>query len=336
MIRFIYDIEIFNNFFCITILDYNSDNKIIFEISERINQIEEFIDWYKSVDSTTYGISFNGIEYDNLIINKLVKGNYTEKRYLEITKDLKEFSDYVIQRKDDEDYYDNIKWYKWGHKWTDVDLLQYWSKKLRLTKQLSLKSLAVQLNYPVIMELPIHHTKSVKKAEIPLILEYNSIHDVGVTKLLAQRMKEDIKFRLNIQKQYKVKCMSWDSPKIATNLIKNEIESKGIKTRDSEGNSINTHRNFVCIGDTLQKYEFKGQYQAPKIEIKVKKDPETGIKRKIKYYTYINSLSLYEDLKNWKVSTTKEVNAIIPLRNPDGSILECTIGSGGLKCVVSQ
>ena len=116
MRRFIYDIEIFNNFFCITILDYNSENKIIFEISERINQVEEFIIWYTSVDKESYGISFNGIEYDNLILNKLVKGGYTDKRYLEITKELKEFSDYVIQRKDDDDYHENIKWYKWGHR----------------------------------------------------------------------------------------------------------------------------------------------------------------------------------------------------------------------------
>ena len=335
MKRFVYDIEIFNNFFCITILDYNSENKIIFEISERINQVEEFILWYTSVDKESYGISFNGIEYDNLILNKLVKGGYTDKRYLEITKELKEFSDYVIQRKDDDDYHENIKWYKWGHRWVDVDLLKYWSKKLRLSKQLSLKSLAVQLNYPVIMELPIHHTKSVKRAEIPLILEYNSVHDVGVTKLLAQRMKEDIKFRLNVQKQYNVKCLSWDSPKIATNLIKNEIESKGVQTKDRFGKVIQTIRKEVCIGETLQEYSFNGVYKEPVIEIKVRKDPVTGVKKKIKYYNYINPLSLYTDLKSWCVSTTKEVNAIIPMHNPNGSILECVIGSGGLECVTS-
>jgi len=327
--RFTYDIEIYQNFFCITFLDYHSDNKIIFEISERINECRELIEYCYGIPKTSYGISFNGIDYDNLIINKLLKGRYEDERYLKITKELKEFSDYVILNKDDFDYYEQIKKYKWGHNWVDVDLLRYWSMGLRKTKQLSLKSLAVQLNYPVIMELPIHHTKSVKREEIPLILEYNSVHDVGVTKLLAQKMKDDIKFRVTIEKQYKVKCMSWDSPKIASNLIKNEIESKGVKTRTVDNQVINTHRSKVCIGETLNEYNFKGSYSEPLIEIKIRKDPETGIKRKIIYRKYKNSLSLYEDLKKWCVSTTKEVNAIIPLVNPDGSILECIIGSGG-------
>lgn len=328
-IRFAYDIEIYQNFFCVTFLDYHSENKIIFEISERINQYEELVEYMNSIPRTSYGISFNGIDYDNLILNRLVKGRYTQANYLKITRELKDFSDYVILNKDDFDYYEQIKKYKWGHNWIDVDLLRYWSMGLRKTKQLSLKSLAVQLNYPVIMELPIHHTKSVKKAEIPLILEYNSVHDVGVTKLLAQKMRDDIKFRVSIEKQYKVKCMSWDSPKIASNLIKNEIESKGIKTRDSDGVVINTNRKKVCIGETLLQYNFKGSYNKPEIEIKIKKDPITGVKKKIVYRTYKNSLSLHEDLKVWCVSTTKEVNAIIPLTNPDGSILECIIGSGG-------
>ncbi len=337
MVRFVYDIEIYQNFFCITFLDYHSENKIIFEISERINQYEELVEYMNNIPRTSYGISFNGIDYDNLILNRLVKGRYQRDNYLKITGQIKDFSDYVILNKDDNNYYEQIKKYKWGHNWIDVDLLRYWSMGLRKTKQLSLKSLAVQLNYPVIMELPIHHTKSVKKVEIPLILEYNSVHDVGVTKLLAQKMKDDIKFRVNIEKQYKVKCMSWDSPKIASNLIKNEIESKGLKTKDSEGNTINTNRKKVCIGETLNKYEFKGSYVAPVIEIKVKKDPITGIKKRIKYFNYVNSLSLYEDLKNWCVSTTKEVNAIVPLHNPDGSIIECIIGSGGLHgCLEGQ
>ena len=337
MVRFVYDIEIYQNFFCITFLDYNSDNKIIFEISERINQYEELVEYFTNIPRTSYGISFNGIDYDNIILNKLVRGRYNQDSYLKITRELKDFSDYVINNQDDFDYYEQVKKFKWNHSWIDVDLLKYWSKGLRKTKQLSLKSLAVQLNYPVIMELPIHHTKSVKKDEIPLILEYNSVHDVSVTKLLAQKMRDDIKFRLNVEKQYNVKCMSWDSPKIASNLIKKEIESKGVKTKDDEGNTINTHRIKVCIGETINEYEFKGIYKKPEVEVKIRKDPETGIKKRITYHTYVNSLSLYEDLKLWCVSTTKEVNAIIPLKNPDGSIIECIIGSGGLHgCLENQ
>lgn len=119
----------------------------------------------------------------------------------------------------EEQWYARIKDYRFAHKWIDIDLFLYWSKGLRMTKQLSLKSIATQLKYHTIQELPIPHNAVVQLEDIPKIITYNSIHDIGITELLYNHMLEDVTLRKTICDDYGLKAMSWDAPKIASEIL---------------------------------------------------------------------------------------------------------------------
>lgn len=134
---------------------------------------------------------------------------------------LKEWSDHIIQN----DFWWNnseLKKYKYQNRWIDIDLYLYWSKMLRLSKKISLKGLAIQMNYPVVQELPFDPSMSLNHAQIDELRHYNSVHDLSITQLLYNNMIEEVKLRQYISNTYNLKCFSWDAPKIASELLLQE------------------------------------------------------------------------------------------------------------------
>lgn len=222
MQKWLYDVEVFPNFFCIALEEFNTNEKIFWEISQERNDIDAIVNWFKNYED--FLISFNGIHYDGLIIWYLVK-NYWKlksKNYLEITQELKKFSDLVIS----DEHYDQIKGYKYNHPWIDIDLFLYWSKMLRISKKISLKGLAVQMNYPVIQELPFHPDTKLTYKDLSVIRHYNSVHDITILRWLTEKKEEEIKLRSYINKEYNLPCWSLDAPKIASEILAADLANQ--------------------------------------------------------------------------------------------------------------
>lgn len=255
----LHDVEVARNFFNTTIEDYFTKEQIILEISPRMNQLDEVYKWYNLLHTNKrHVISFNGIHYDNSIVNFILL-NYSAWKELEynnlhITNEIKQFSDRVI--KDDQWFKDDaLKQYKWYNKWVDIDIFCYWSKQLRINKKISLKSLGIQLNYPVVQELPYHPDDILTNEMIEKVIIYNSVHDLGILRWLVEKpiylqgkptsFKEEINIRFKISNDYKINAMSYDSPKIASELLldsyckktgRNKQEVR--KERHSEGERL--------------------------------------------------------------------------------------------------
>ena len=215
--KVICDVEVYPNCFLCGIQDVDTKEKIVWEISDRINEYDEVVKFFNKFKQ--YLISFNGIHYDNCIIMYIIHNkldnvdNYLQK--------LKEWSDYIINN----DFWwsdKELSKYKYHNKWTDIDLYLYWSKMLRLSKKISLKGLAIQMNYPVVQELPFDPSMSLNHAQIDELRNYNSVHDLGITQLLYDNMLNEVKLRQYIQNTYNLKCYSWDAPKMASELLLQE------------------------------------------------------------------------------------------------------------------
>jgi hypothetical protein len=215
--KVIYDVEVYSNCFLCAIQDVDSKEKIVWEISDRINEYDNVVEFFNKFNQ--YLISFNGIHYDNCIMMYIIHNKLDNvDSYLQ---KLKEWSDYIIHN----DFWWNDKElskYKYHNKWIDIDLFLYWSKMLRLSKKLSLKGLAIQLNYPVVQELPFDPAMSLNHAQIDELRHYNSVHDLGITELLYNSMLSDVKLRQYINETYNLKCYSWDAPKMASELLLQE------------------------------------------------------------------------------------------------------------------
>jgi hypothetical protein len=215
--KVICDVEVYNNVFLCAIQDVDTKEKIVWEISNRINEYDKIIKFFNNFNQ--YLITFNGIHYDNCILLYIIHNNLDNvDNYLQ---KLKEWSDYIINN--DFWWQDNeLKKYKYQKQWIDIDLYLYWSKMLRLSKKLSLKGLAIQLNYPVVQELPFNPAMSLNHAQIDELRHYNSVHDLSITQLLYDNMINEVRLRQYIGNTYDLKCMSWDAPKIASELLLQE------------------------------------------------------------------------------------------------------------------
>jgi len=304
--RQICDIETLAEFFSCTFLDYDSDKSVVFIINKEINQLPEL---KRFLSQVKYLITLNGIHFDSVVLDWMIKqDNVTVEEIY-----------YVAQCVINQDkYYDMYKPYskhKWNHSWVDIDLFLYWSKGLRQSKKLSLKAFAVSLDMDI-QEMPIHHTtKNLTKEQEQIILDYNLL-DCKVTKALALKpvpdtygviMRDKINLRVGIEKQYGLKAMSWDSPKIASELLLDAFCKKNFKydqefweykkeTRNTQFEPIN-FRN----GDYLPQINFKTKFFQ----------------------------DIYQEVCNSKNGYTKE----FVFKHFDGTHIKITMGSGGLHSV---
>jgi transcriptional regulator with XRE-family HTH domain len=214
--KIVMDIEVYTNFFCVGIKNYTTKQITYYEISEQQNDIHKVYNYFKTYNG--FLITFNGIHYDNLVIKYILMNyqNLKDLQYENICGELKYLSDKIIG-----DIYDDeiskLKWFKTN--WTDIDLFCYWSKMLRISKKISLKSLAIQLGYDVVQELPYKPDSILTLEDLPKLRTYNTVHDLTITELLCSKMEEEIKLRANINKDYKLDCWSWDAPKIASEAL---------------------------------------------------------------------------------------------------------------------
>ena len=211
------DLEIFPNYFECGIKNFKTKEVINYEVSPWIDQRKEIFSFLSNFNG--YLVTFNGLSYDCMILKYIITymktlSKMSSNKFLE---GMKRFNDMVIN---DELYWDKLKTYKWQKvNWTDIDLYCYWSKMLRLSKKISLKSLGIQLDYPVVEELPYEPNTILTKEQIEHVRYYNNIHDLGILDSLMQKMLPEITLRKSIKKDYGLDCMSWDAVKISSEAL---------------------------------------------------------------------------------------------------------------------
>jgi hypothetical protein len=226
MRKILLDIECFPNLFLLGFKDYKTKEGQIFEISKQQNDLEKIVDWCKKFEG--FVITFNGIHYDQPVLSYICYHSTELENYPaeQIADKIHDFSSYIINN----DFIDNK--YKYYFKnWIPVDVYLHWSRMLRLSKKISLKSLGIQINYPVIQELPYPPGSYLNKKQIEEVRNYNYIHDLGILdKLLTHpiylqgkptTIEKEIALRRDIKKEYETSpyIYSWDAPKIASELL---------------------------------------------------------------------------------------------------------------------
>lgn len=314
--KLLYDIECYYNYFCVGIKDYETKEIIFFEISEEQNDIHKIIEYYKTLNKDVFMISFNGIEYDNLVINYLLKNYHLIKdwNYHDICTCLKEYSDYVIHNKDN--FNDTeIKKYKYHNIWTDIDLFKYWSKMIRISKKISLKSLGIQLNHNIVQELPFKPDSILKKEDLPKLRDYNINNDLVILEKLCDRMKPQILQRQDAYMKYGFNCWSWDGVKLGLNILLEEYCKEYGCTRE-QINGLRSRLEPIKLKKLL----------SYKISFRETEQIITSKQEKGKTTLYCNSFyTLYNHLKERIVSDTNELSYSIVLHG-----VKYDIKSGGL------
>jgi hypothetical protein len=236
-LKIVYDIEVFPNFFCFNAKELNKDRwfRLKIDKSSDLHKQMRSLDFF--LKQTAEWIAFNQLHYDNVILNYMFK-NYQNVTASEFLTNVKAFNDFVIEKDD----YDVIKEYKYSKthfKGLNVDLFLYWSQGLRISKKISLKSLGVQLKHEKLQELPYEPSTHLTENQMLEVFNYCD-NDVIITEKVYNKLYDSnspktgsVKLRYDVQNNYGLNCMSWDTPKIASEILAQSYANKtGMTQRD--------------------------------------------------------------------------------------------------------
>lgn len=228
----VYDIEVFQNIFHCAIKDTETGKITLFEISNRKNQLQELVEFFKEFENvegswnnsytTDYQFNtnkifagYNNIHYDNPIINYIIDyyNVMKDKTYIEICKSIFNLSKTILNSKEGEEGI----WKKWKYQqWFEsFDLLtMLYSTQLRV----GLKEMQVTMQYPNVQEFVYDWDIPLVENKFDEMIQYN-INDVESTSELLVRCKKDIELRIAIEDEYGVRVLSKDGVNIGMKLI---------------------------------------------------------------------------------------------------------------------
>jgi hypothetical protein len=204
--RYCYDIEVYPNFFSITFLDIDTQERDVFVIYKSRNDGEK-LDEFLNRDILLYG--YNNISYDSAILEHVLE-NYTS---LSVLGDVFDLSMKIIS--DDSPYgYRNRKTGN-DYIFKQIDLMKIMAfDKLGV----SLKQIAINLRWHRIQDLPYPPTHIVEPDEVPIILDYN-LNDTLITHELYKAMLDIVVLREKLSELYAVDLTSASDSKIANVLL---------------------------------------------------------------------------------------------------------------------
>lgn len=297
MKRAVIDIETLADCFTLTALDYDSINYVQFEISHRKN---DYYSMRNFLDTIEYFIGFNSIHFDEKVLLYIIKNNINQ------AVDIYKVAQEVIQFGDDFNNNQKFRNVMYNKPWISIDLFLYWSKGLRISKKLSLKYFAVNLDMNV-EEMPIHHSKTnLTNEEIDKVLSYN-LNDCEVTKALANKLSSEINLRVWIKNEYNLDCLSWDSPKIANEILLEDFCSKTFNNKS-------------------EYWEYKKEIRATRYE-----------KTKFRNGDYLPKINFktpqFQDLYKEICNSYNGFNKEILVQQSDASYIKVGYGSGGIHSV---
>ena len=252
----VYDIEIFPNCFHCCCKNTETDELYKFEISERVNQLDELVNFF-----LTKGVMFcgyNNHHYDDVVINYIIcyKDKMIRLPYWKTCQSLYNLSKVIIETEDGN--IDKIKQWKYAHYFQSMDLLtMQFSKKLRV----GLKSMQVTMHYKNVYEYEGDFDKCIPSNEIDNMISYN-INDVESTTELLNRLKDQVELRLFIEEEHGINCLSMDSVKMAeTFLLEKYSEKSGIPKNVIK--EMRSPMDYIPLKDVILPFI---KYKNPKLQ----------------------------------------------------------------------
>jgi len=248
MQKLIFDIELFPNYLLIGLKDYKTGEIITFQVSDYMDERQEAKEFFNNYKGFLVG--FNSIHYDEPVLGFLLRNN-TKNRVM-FLKEIKQFSDSLIN-----DEQVQNKYFK--KSWITIDLFNFWSLMLRKAKKISLKSLGIQMGYPVVQELPYSPAEYLNEEQIRNVYTYNTVHDLNITLMLAKKLKNDILIRKELNELYRIYAWSYSPTKIASEILLKEF-CRVTGKNPTEVKEARYKSKSYTIGDNLPQVNYKTEF----------------------------------------------------------------------------
>lgn len=258
-----WDIETYPNAVTFTYLEHCTKEYTVFEISNRVNQLQEFLDFCRIAKKEHRWISFNGLGFDYPVVHWILekaKKAKSEGRKLKLSPlQIYKYAMKVIESHKGEGFGIRVKSGDIIIPQIDLFKINHYDNKAKMT---SLKLLEFNMRLENIEDLPFPVGKALTDDEIDVLIKYNK-SDVNATYRFYELCKGAISFREELTEKYKFDCMNFNDTKIGEQFFVKKIESKdpnAFYCYDNNGRKKmkQTPREFINIGDCLFSYlQFK-------------------------------------------------------------------------------
>lgn len=256
--HWVVDIETMFNCIMFCFEHHTKKDKRIFVIHTLKNDI---VDLFKFLDrnirNEEYHITFNGLGFDSQIIQWMLE-NRTKleiKTTSDVVKAIYDRAQHVISTSGRGEWPKYPEW-KMSIKQLDIFKMNHWDNPAKMT---SLKWLECNMDWPNVMDMPIHHTESIHTMdEIKIVANY-CFNDVSATKKGYQLSSEQIKIRAELTEKYGINLYSASEPRMSKELFLYFLSEK-LKMDKRELKRYSTQRDIIKINQILLPYiEFKRQ-----------------------------------------------------------------------------
>lgn len=193
----LYDIETFLSIFCVVFK--NADKYKVFEISERVDQYTELVEFIKIGSSHGwFFVGFNNVRFDAQVLQWLLEAKEPFKKLTGKTKakHIMEFAQSVIEkinRKEIPPYQES----KLSFQQLDLFLQSHYNNRARST---SLKWLEYSMNWTKIQDLPYKFDEVLSSNKFDDVIKY-CINDVDATEQFFKKSKQLVELRFAQQSE---------------------------------------------------------------------------------------------------------------------------------------
>ena len=240
----VYDIETLKSCFTYVAINIDTEEIVNFVIHKQRNDLNQLIEHLHNCRGQ---IGFNNINFDYPVIH-LILTEY--QNWLDFSNE--DIID-IIYRKAQSVINTEFS----SIKESDViihqlDLFRIWhyNNKARMT---SLKALQISMNYPNVLDMPIHHSKDdITIEEVDEILEYN-LNDVLSTFEFYKKSIPKIDLRKSIYKKYGLNCLNYPDTTIGEELLL-KLYCEATNKDPYEVKKLRTYRSKLDFKDCIPNY----------------------------------------------------------------------------------
>ena len=250
----VYDLETLASLFTYTGLNIDTEGVSQFILHKNKFQLQELIDHLLKLKGQ---IGFNNLRFDYPIIHYILL-NYKKWYDLvwktdweeEIISLIYQESQRIINNQNEKDFYPEIKDREVKIKQLDLFRVWHYDNRARMT---GLKSLEISMNYPNVMDMPIHHsTLNISLEDAKLVLDYN-LNDVLATYEFYKRSEEKLNLRKQIFSKYKIDCINYPDTKIGEELVL-KLYCEATDKNPNEIRKLRTYRSRLDFKNCIPFY----------------------------------------------------------------------------------
>lgn len=247
--HYVMDYETLSNCFVACFVHYTEGTTETFVVHELRNDFKALVEFLeKNAKNNEWHISYNGLAFDSQITHYIL---YNKDALLKhegetVARLLYDYAQKTIIKHDRKEFSDYPTW-KMSIKQIDLFKMNHWDNP---AKSSSLKWIQYSMDWENVLEMPIHHSKTITTLEeINEIISY-CINDVMSTRKIMSLCRDQIALRQSLTKEYDIDLYSASEPRISKELFtyfltkKLDVEKQHLK-------SLRTKRDSIVLKDCI-------------------------------------------------------------------------------------